>query len=394
MTATSAAEGVQVLLVGNYRPDAQASMQRFATLMHDGLVARGAHATVVAPSVRVAHRPVGIGGVAKWLGYVDKFLLFPPQLRRAAEPAGARRVLVHICDHSNAIYVPRIRHLPHLVTCHDLLAVRSARGEFAETHTRWSGRLLQAAIVRGLRQAGTIICDSTATRTDVLRMVNPDQNHVGMIHPCVSPEFARETRAAPSPRLAAWLATNQGYLLHVGGNQWYKNRAGLLAIYAALVERMPGVPALVIAGSPLPAPLRAFITTHGLSPRVVEWSGLDDCDLAALYGSAALMVFPSWAEGFGWPVLEALACGCRVVAADRAPLTEIGGGAVTYIDPRDPAGCAALILEVLRESHEARQAHVAAGFARAAQFSRDRMIDAYVRVYEGVLSGTAVAGPL
>ncbi len=377
---------LHVVLVGNYAPDGQASMTRFATLMRDGLAARGVRVTPVQPRVVAAGRRAAAHGAGKWLGYVDKLLLFPPALRRAAREEPGERLVVHICDHSNAVYVPWVRHVSHVVTCHDLLAVRSARGEFDATRTRWSGRVLQAGIVSGLRGAGAIVCDSEATRADVRRIVR-DTAHVGRIHPGVSGAFTPKAGAAAAPEVRAFASGGRPYILHVGGNQWYKHRAGVVAIYRRLVADLADPPLLVFAGRPVSTDLRATITRAGLGARVHDIPDLTDADLAALYSSAALLLFPSLAEGFGWPVLEAMACGCRVVASGRAPLTEIAGDAATFVDPTDIPGAAATVAHVLDESPAARAEYVAAGLARASRFGVDRMIDGYLRVYRALLAG-------
>lgn len=378
-------EPFRVLLVGNYAPDRQFSMQRFATLLHEGLAARGVAVTLIQPPVAAGRRFARPQGPGKWIGYVDKFLLFPPRLRRAVRQTAAGQTVVHICDHSNAMYVPWVRHLPHVVTCHDLLAVRSARSEFAETSTRWSGRILQAWIVRGLRQADTVVSDSNATRADVLRIAGTPPERASVIYPGVSQSFRPTSPDAAAPHVRA-LARRGGFILHVGGSNWYKNRAGLLKIYAALVDRLPGAPPLVVAGKPLAPDIRALASASGLSGRIIELDSLTDTDLAALYSSAALLLFPSLAEGFGWPVLEAMACGCRVVTSDRAPLTEIGGAAATYIDPEQHSGAAAIVVCVLAESGAERQALVAAGYARAADFRADNMVECYLRAYRALLA--------
>jgi glycosyltransferase involved in cell wall biosynthesis len=136
---------------------------------------------------------------------------------------------------------------------------------------------------------------------------------------------------------------------------------------------------------------RTLIDSSRLSDRIVELPDPSDTDLAALYSSAALLLFPSLAEGFGWPVLEAMACGCRVVAANRAPLTEIAAGAATYIDVEDAKGAAAVVAKVLAESNRDRETRLAAGRSRAGRFRRDAMIDDYVRVYRDLLAGVALA---
>jgi glycosyltransferase involved in cell wall biosynthesis len=178
------------------------------------------------------------------------------------------------------------------------------------------------------------------------------------------------------------------YLLHVGGNQWYKNRVGLIAIYAALVGADVDVPPLLLAGKPVPRELRDEILNRQLGDHVFEIADIDDSDLATLYASARLLLFPSLAEGFGWPVLEAMACGCRVVTSDRAPLTEVAMDAGTYIRPEDPIEAARQIKAVLNEPETARALKVEAGLRRASHFTLDRMAGAYVDVYQGVLAAS------
>src|SRR5262245_14146875 len=158
-----------VLLIGNYPLDRQQSMQRFATMMLHGLIDAGIDADLIAP------RPVlgkfrGAGGfVAKWLGYIDKFVLFRRQLANALcqKPS-----VVHICDHSNAVYRGRIDNVPVVVTCHDLLAVRGALGEETNCPASSTGKILQRWILRGLRSADEVVCDSLATETDARRLVS------------------------------------------------------------------------------------------------------------------------------------------------------------------------------------------------------------------------------
>ena len=113
---------MRILLIGNYLPDCQQSMIRYADLMHDGLLEAGHDVTLVAPTpvLNTANRRVG--SRAKWTGYLDKYLLGLGEMRRHAAMAD----IVHICDHSNAVYVPTAGAVPHVVTCHDLLAVRGA----------------------------------------------------------------------------------------------------------------------------------------------------------------------------------------------------------------------------------------------------------------------------
>jgi glycosyltransferase involved in cell wall biosynthesis len=142
-----------------------------------------------------------------------------------------------------------------------------------------------------------------------------------------------------------------------------------------------------MAGKPLTPELEAAIDGYALRDRILQLPDVSDDDLAALYSRAELLLFPSIAEGFGWPVLEAMACGCRVVTSNRAPMTEVAGAAVTYIEPAAPSDAAAAVDAVLSESAATRREHVNQGLARAARFSQAAMADAYVNVYRHLLAG-------
>lgn len=159
---------MKVLLLANYANDGQESMQRFASLMARGLLRAGHEVQSLRPPACIGQLHPSAHGFGKWLGYVDKFGVFPPLLRSAVKSAD----VVHICDHSNSFYTRYMRSVPHIVTCHDLLAIRSAQGDIPQKQTGWTGRRLQRLIVKGLTGAQHIVCVSEATRRDLLRVID------------------------------------------------------------------------------------------------------------------------------------------------------------------------------------------------------------------------------
>ncbi|MEO5717244.1 MAG: glycosyltransferase, partial [Chthoniobacterales bacterium] len=161
-----------VLLIGNYPADQQESMQRFANMMLQGLTAAGVPAELIQPQPFLGRFTLAGRFAAKWLAYLDKFLFFPRQLRRRLR-AGVD--LVHICDHSNAMYAAHVRQHPTVVTCHDLLAVRGALGEETDCPASATGKYLQRWVVSGLRQADAVACASPATLRDAERIVRQEK---------------------------------------------------------------------------------------------------------------------------------------------------------------------------------------------------------------------------
>ncbi len=371
---------MRILLVGNYPPDAQESMQRFALVMRDGLLARGHAVAMAVPDPRVGRISQRSTALAKWLGYIDKFALFPRDLKRALRSAD----IVHVCDHSNAPYVRHLGTAPHIVTCHDMLAIRSALGEIPEHRTRWSGRQLQRMILAGLHQASRVACVSQSTREDLMRLTGLPPERAPIVANGLNYAYSPMDPEVASRRISRLgIDTSVPLILHVGGNQWYKNRIGVLRTFDQL--RRQGIDAtLLMVGKPWTDTMHRFIEQHHLVRHVVPLTRVDNEDLRALYSLAHMLLFPSLCEGFGWPVIEAQACGCPVVSSNRAPMTHIAGGAALFIDPDDSEQAAMRIASKWDVLCEQR----APGLVNAAKYDTSSMIEAYLRQYAAALART------
>jgi glycosyltransferase involved in cell wall biosynthesis len=382
---------LSVLLVGNYLPDRQQSMQRYAEVLRAELAARGHTVELLRPEPRFAGARAAPTGRGKWLGYVDKFILFPSRLRR--EIQRRPEALVHICDHSNAMYAAHIGRAPQLTTCHDLLAIRAGRGEIPQAPTGWTGRRLQAWITRGLRQSQRILCVSFETKRQLLALPGLTDKPVDVVHNGLNHPYAPLSSAASAAIFAARPAlaphAARRYVFFVGGDQWYKNRSGMLRMFLRYAEQTPsGDLALVAAGKPWSAVQEAVLAAApaAVRARVFHVGSPDNDGLNALYARAECLFFPSLEEGYGWPILEAMQVGCRVLTTGRAPMTEIGGETVAYLDPRDEADGAEKLAAVLGESEATRQATRAAAQAQAAGFATATMIDGTLASYRAALA--------
>jgi len=356
-----------ILLVGNYGPDRQMSMERYADMLRDGLKARGFHVLLVRPE-KIVGGGVDDGGLGKWLGYVDKYLLFPWRLRRLA--GGHDKV--HICDHSNAMYLPWVGRQAS-ITCHDLIAVNAALGRYPGHPVGFAGRILQGWILKNLRRATRVVSVSTKTQQDLQAFGWTGDGRV--IGNCLNFDFHRvgaEDVTATKARYG--LAADEPYLVHVGGNQWYKNRAGVVKIFAELLKsKRFQATRLVLAGKPWPQDLQRLVEDLGLGDKVIACIGASNEDIRALYSGAEALLFPSLEEGYGWPVLEAQSCGCPVIASDRAPLTEVAGHAAVFVDPEDCVGAARAIVEAAPSFANLG----VQGPANAARFDVQVIMDAY-----------------
>jgi glycosyltransferase involved in cell wall biosynthesis len=374
---------MKILLVGNYEPSDQESMQRFAALLNRGFTAAGHETRLIRPPVIVGTLPFR-GTTAKWLGYADQFVVFPRLLKKAAEWAD----VVHICDHSNAVYINYVRHRPHVVTCHDMLAIRSALGEIACHRTLWTGRQLQSGILRGLRAAartGHIVCVSEATYLDILRVAKVPADTVSTIYNGLNFPYTPLDAAQARREIDQFgIRAHQRFILHVGGNIWYKNRLGVLKMFDALKSRPEGKHlTLVMAGQPMTTEMRHFLSQSAIGRDVVELIKPTNGELRALYSSADLMCFPSLQEGFGWPIIEAQACGCPVVTSNRLPMMEVGGDAATYVDPDDIDSAASVIARKVRMRDEPCEKSL----RNVERFNTSEMISRYLALHETLLAG-------
>jgi glycosyltransferase involved in cell wall biosynthesis len=376
----------QVVLLGNYVAARQQSMLRFAELLQSGWRRRGVPAFLVQPEPWAAR---GVPAWAhKWAAYVDQYARFPGRAATLAAAQGwdgARPTVFHICDHSNSIYLRGLGGRRVVLTCHDLLAVRGARGEATYCPASPTGEILQALILSYLRRVPWVACDSSATTADFGRLTNRvDDDRVVTIPLALNAPFAPVPAAEAAARLACFPGLlDEPYILHVGSSLARKNRAGVLRALGRARANWRG--RVVFAGAPLQENERAVAREIGLAEdAVVEIPGPTHDELAALYSRAHALVFPSYSEGYGWPVLEAQACGCPVICSNVTSLPELAGPAAVLLAPDDfPAMAQAII--TLADA-PARAKLVAAGLANAAHYGEERMFDAYANLYQRALA--------
>lgn len=387
-TPTTAGAAPHVVLIGNYEPDRQQSMLRFARSLRAALAAAGASVELIQPERRYGPAVNPHRGLGKWLAYVDKFILFPRLLRRrvAAARVSGRPVVFHICDHSNATLLSSLRGARTSVTCHDMLAILGALGLDPWCPASGMGKRLQSAILRGLRHAGAAACDSTHTRQDFERLTGragdplvrtillPLNDAVGPALPRPAASFVQEAL----PQLAG-----RPYLLHVGSGLPRKNRIALVHVLAhASARTWPGC--VVFAGEPAGGDLLDAARAAGLADRVFSVAGPSPQLLRALYEAAHALLFPSHGEGFGYPILEAQACGCPVICSDTTSLPEVGGEGARYHDVADHEGMAQTVLDLAYAPGRARQ--IALGTANLARFGEREFAESYLRLFSDLLA--------
>ncbi len=349
-------------------------MVNYANMLADGLRKNGCNVSIVGPAAIVGRVIYGRTGLGKWACYIDKFVFFYIRLKWLG--LFSRADIYHICDHSNAMYAfwtPRER---TVVTCHDVLGIKSSLGAYSHNRTGLSGRLLQRWILRGMGECSRIFCDSSATLNQLLEL-KPQYSqrvelcYIGLSFPYKPASLDRWKRTLGAESFQSKLSPFS-YIVHVGGNAWYKNREGVLSIYFEYV-REGGRLALIMVGQ-IPTPkMLDMVKNQPDGAHVFFESGLSNDSLNTLYSFASCLLFPSLQEGFGWPPLEAMAAGCPVVISRIAPMTEIGGKAATYIEPNDVQGAARILYGVCQMPQEMRADIVASGLFQAEKFSVGQM---------------------
>ena len=282
-------------------------------------------------------------------------------------PAALRRRRIDVFHGMDHVGIPLVGKTgKYVATVHDVIPLL-----LPETFTLRHRLVARTALARIRRRVDLAIVPSRAVKDDVVQRLGLPCERVVVTPEACEPRF-RPASAQAIEEAAARYRLPPRYLLAVGVQDPRKNLAALLRAFARL-RQSGGVDAelhLVLAGARggLDAPLVRTVRSLGLDP-VVRFPGfIDDDDLPAVYSGAALFVFPSLYEGFGLPVLEAMACGVPVVASDAASLPEVAGDAAMLVAPRDVDGLAAAIAQGLRDDGLRKRLR-AAGLARARQFS-------------------------
>ncbi|MDL9997725.1 glycosyltransferase family 1 protein [Variovorax sp. J22P240] len=357
-------------------------MQAFSRVLERELPKHGCELRVVTPPRRL-QRVAPNSRLWKWLGYIDKYVLFIPSLVMQARWAD----VVHICDHSNGMYVKWVKSKPTVITCHDVIAVQAAKGMVAGWNVAWTGRLFQRLIASGLAKADLIACVSNATQRALLGLQLANNQRVTTVLNGLNDNFSL-LRPGEAQQLIGrlGLAASDRYLIHVGMDLPRKNRKAVVETFIALQRRAaesgadPVVDRLVLVGPQLSPELARLASQHGVADRITALRDLSHQELRALYGRAAALLFPSLQEGFGWPLIEAQACGCPVFTSDLTPMNEIGGLGACYVDPHDPEAMARAIEQAAGRFDEMR----ALGLLNASHYSAKKMVTNYLAAYRRV----------
>jgi glycosyltransferase involved in cell wall biosynthesis len=259
---------------------------------------------------------------------------------------------------------------------------------YPETSSRLDWLIYRCWLPLAVRRLDAIITVSEQSRSDIIRYLPVQPEDVTVIPEAASNIYCVLGQAEIDSVLARH-GIDFPYILYVGSVEARKNLPRLLEAYAKLRE-WSGQWKLVIIGARKWKSNPVFDTVRrlGLEPHVHFTGYVEESDLPALYNGASLFAFPSLYEGFGLPVLEAMACGTPVVTSNTSSLPEVAGDAALLIDPIDVEAIASAMRRVL-EDHTLSTEMRAKGLARAREFTWERTARETIAVYERMLGKTA-----
>lgn len=372
---------------------ASQSMPRYAVWLSDGMKSRGHEVEIWRPQPKY-YKWKAPGTFKKWLGYIDQYIVFPKEIRAKIKQQSTDTLFV-FTDHALGPWVPIVKKRRHVVHCHDFLAQYSALGKIPENPTGWTGRRYQAFIRNGYRQARNFISVSEQTKTDLHAFLDFTPMFSEVVYNGLTREFN------PSNDIASLIKglsqeinidLGKGYILHVGGNQWYKNREGVIRIYNAWRNKYHGGLPLLMVGANPPEKLRQYRETSAFKQDIHFLTGISDAAVKNLYAGASAFLFPSLAEGFGWPIIEAMASGTVVITTGEAPMTEVGDDAAFYIKRCSKGGeeewadeSAVILQEVLSMPASDKQRLIARGIANAKKFDPVSALDKMEQLYKRLI---------
>jgi alpha-1,3-rhamnosyl/mannosyltransferase len=267
-----------------------------------------------------------------------------------------------------------------VVTVHDLSALLHA-----EWHPTRRLMVHRIALHRTVQKVDHVITDSEAIRAEVIDDLGVPAERVTAIHLAVTPGCRARPASELKPSLDRWGLILGEYLLFTGAIEPRKNLLGVLRAISNLQGRRPDLPPLILVGPPgwRNREIRDRLAKAG--PRVRYLGFLPGEEMAALMAGCAAFVMPSLYEGFGLPVLEAMASGVPVVTSRGGALEEVAGDAAVLVDPKDTDEIAAGIEKILDDT-TLRESLIQKGLARAAQFSWERTARETLRVYEQAIA--------
>lgn len=370
------------------------SMPRYTKMLNKGLKKIGYITEVWEPTAIASTLPAP-KTFKKWLGYIDQYMFFPLRVKMKLRNVDKNTLFV-FTDNALGPWVPLVKKYKHVIHCHDFLAQRTVFEGIDENSTGYTGKLYQKMIRNGYSKGENFISVSKKTQTDLHRLLGFTPKISQVVYNAMNRSFSPQPLADTRILLTelTGISLIKGYLLHVGGNQWYKNRTGIVKIYNQFRLRFKLEIPLILIGTAPDEKLKKLISTSPFHEDIHSLSNCTDEMVKNAYAGASLLLYPSLDEGFGWPIAEAMASGCPVITTNHPPMTEVGENAAYYIpkittdynEVKWAFDASSLVYKVLTLSPENREKIVSMGLKNVERFAPEKMIAQLDNLYKQIIS--------
>lgn len=372
---------IKVNLFVNYAGDDQYSMLSYAAQLKKNLkshFADSCQAVVFTPN------ETGFGKIIRrnFIGrkidsYCNRFVKYPIIAKKISSGIN------HITDHNNSYLIKYLNPLRTVITCHDLIYFRNL--------SNWKNNklpLFQHAIrkysISGLKKTARIIADSENTKKDIIELFTVLHDKIVVIYPGIRLCFNKIKDVDILNKGKKKLNFNwDKTILHVGENLHYKNIDAILYALKILHEGGDKGIHFIKVGKDFTSRQKDLILKLKIKSYVHYMGNFSDDDLNLVYNLSNVLVFPSLYEGFGWPPLEAMACGTPVVCSNKGSLNEVVRDAAILIKPHDHKGIAKAILALI-SNPEICQNKIEQGFENIKRFDWKRTAEMVFQVYQEV----------
>ncbi len=328
-------------------------------------------------------RPISQAGPpVRRLPFHDKWLMRVWHRLRLPLPVESITGRVDLFHSPDFTLPPTLPGTPTILTVHDLSFIRDPNSANARLRS-----FLSQVVPRSVRRASHVLADSQATKQDLIELWQTPAEKISVLYCGVDSRFHPVTDPAELAAMRGrYQIGDRPFILALSTLQPRKNYVRLIQAFAPLAARNPEL-ALVIGGGRgwqyqaiLAEPARLSIEHQVVFPGFVT-----DADLPSLYSAAELFVYPSLYEGFGLPLLEAMACGTPVIASTRSSLPEVTGEAGLQADPLDVAGWTAAMDQLLHDP-ALRHTLINRGFRQAGRFTWEQAAVQLQAIYQQVLA--------
>jgi glycosyltransferase involved in cell wall biosynthesis len=277
--------------------------------------------------------------------------------------------------------------IPAFITVHDLLYFPIPGKIVLDEYKGADTLYMRWFIPRSIRKSVHVFADSHSTRDDIFQLFKTPKEKVSVVHLGLSSFAEKGISQEEATVLLANLEIPSPFIFYAGVTTRRKNIATLIRAMGSIREQLPHHLIITGGGNEKSVSLREVIVNAGMEERTHILGMVPHEILAALYKKASAFVFPSLYEGFGLPVLEAMALECPVICSNSSSIPEVAGDAALLFDPSDEVALAGHILS-LWKSPDLREKNISAGKKRAAEFTWDKAAKMMINAFEKEASQT------